>query len=159
MKIYIAVIFCALLMASCKFAERELPNTQELLRRELHTIDWSKVDTYPSYPSCDTIKNNEDTKICFFDRLNFETLRVLKNDSLVKISTIDSVQFLVTVSNDSKLLFKTQSVDEKLLPKWMLDSIMLYNVKQFSKIQPATKRGIPVTTEFDLHLKLHASSD
>ena len=159
MKIYIAVIFCALLMASCKFAERELPNTQELLRRELHTIDWSKVDTYPSYPSCDTIKNNEDAKICFFDRFNFETLRVLKNDSLVKISTIDSVQFLVTVSNDSKLLFKTQSVDEKLLPKWMLDSIMLYNVKQFSKIQPATKRGIPVTTEFDLHLKLHASSD
>lgn len=158
MKIYIAVIFCALLMASCKFAERELPNTQELLRRELHTIDWSKVDTYPSYPSCDTIQNNEDAKICFFDRFNFETLRVLKNDSLVKISTIDSVQFLVTVSNNSELLFKTKSVDEKLLPKWMLDSIMLQNNKQFSKIHPATKRGVPVTTQFNLDLSV-ASSD
>ena len=84
-------------------------------------------------------------------------MRVLRNDSLVKISTIDTVSFLVTVSNKSKLQFKTEMVNEKLLPKWMLDSIMLKNSKQFSKIQPASKRGVPVTTQFQLNLKISSS--
>lgn len=157
MKSYWAFVFCAFLLTSCQFTQKELPNSQELLRRELHTIDWSKVDAYPSYAACDTIKQADEAKTCFFERLQFETLRVLKNDSLVKISTIDTVGFLVKVSNQSELQFKTEMVNEKLLPKWMLDSIMLQNNKQFSKIQPASKRGVPVTTQFQLNLKISSS--
>lgn len=159
MKNYWLLVFLSLLLYSCNFVSKEVPNSQELLRRELHAIDWNKVDDYPSYPSCDSIKDKEEAKNCFFDRLSFETLRLLKNDSLVQLSTIDTVQFTVTLTNKSELQFKTEMVNEKLLPKWMLDSIMMKNGKQFSKIQPATKRGVPVTSQFQLGLKIPSSLD
>lgn len=158
MKNYWQFVFFVFLLTSCNFSQKELPNSQEMLRRELHTIDWNKVDTYPTYDSCDKFTNADENKTCFFDRLQFETIRVLKNDSLVKISTIDSVQFRVSISAKSELQFKTENINEKLLPKFMLDSIMKKNTKQFSKIQPATKRGVPVTAQFLLKVKFDPSS-
>src|SRR5690606_4579302 len=98
MKNYWAFVFCSFLLTSCNFVQKELPDSQELLRRELHTIDWSKVDTYPTYDSCEKFTDAEENKRCFFDRLNFEVENVLRTDSLVKLSTIDSVQFLVSLS-------------------------------------------------------------
>lgn len=159
MKNYWAFVFFTFLLTSCNFAQKEIPNSQELLRRELHTIDWNKVDNYPTYDSCEKLNDTNENKACFFDRLNFEVVRVLKTDSLVKISTIDSVQFKVSVSSNSKIDFKTEAVNEKLMPKFMLDSIMKQHQKSFSKIQPATKRGIPVTTQFVLNVKFDPSSD
>jgi len=159
MKNYWAFVFCSFLLTSCNFVQKELPDSQELLRRELHTIDWSKVDTYPTYDSCEKFTNADENSQCFFDRLNFEVVNVLQTDSLVKLSTIDSVQFLVSLSSKSELNFKTEQVNEKLLPKFMLDSIMEQQTKKFSKIQPATKRGIPVTTQFLLNVKFDSSLD
>lgn len=159
MKNYWAVVFLSIFLTSCDFAQKELPNSQELLRRELHTIDWSKVDTYPTYDACENLKTEEENKACFFDRLHFEVVQILKTDSLVKISTIDTVQFLVTISPKSELRFKTQMINEKLLPKEMLDSIMAHYLKGFSKIHPATKRGIPVKTQFMLPVGFDPSSD
>lgn len=152
-------LFFLILVTSCDFVPKDVPNAQELLRKELHAIDWSKVDDYPSYESCDTIKDAEKSKECFFDKFEFEIYSVLRNDSLVKISTIDSVQFQVILTSKSELHFKTEKVNEKLMPKFMLDSIMNHHKNSFSKIQPATKRGIPVTTQFDLNLSLRVSSD
>lgn len=154
MKNYWLFVFLLMLTTACNFAPKEVPNAQELLRRELHTIDWSKVDQYPSYDSCDSITDAEENKTCFFQKLHTEVYELLKNDSIVKISTIDSVQFLVTVSAKSNLDFKTEEVNEKLIPKKMLDSIMNAHQKDFSKVQPATKRGVPVATQFQLQVKI-----
>ncbi len=159
MKNYWAFVFFTFPLTSCNFVQKEIPNSQELLRRELHAIDWSKVDTYPTYDSCEKLNDANENKTCFFDRLSFEVIRVLKTDSLVKISTIDSVQFKVSISSNSEIDFKTEAVNEKLMPKFMLDSIMKQHHKSFSKIQPATKRGIPVTTQFVLNVKFDPSSD
>lgn len=159
MKNYWAFVFFTFLATSCNFVQKELPNSQELLRRELHAIDWSHVDTYPTYDACEKLNDTEENKACFFDRLNFEVIRVLKTDSLVKISTIDSVQFLVSISSKNTLDFKTKGINEKLMPKFMLDSVMKKHKNEFSKIQPATKRGVPVTTQFLLNVKFDPSSD
>ena len=159
MKHFGAFVFLSMLATACNFVQKELPDSQELLRRELHAIDWNRVDTYPTYATCDSLADAEEMKACFFDRLNFEVINVLKNDSLVQISTIDSVQFLVRVTAQSQLEFKTEQINEKLLPKLMLDSIMKQHQNNFSKIQPATKRGIPVTTQFVLNVKFDPSLD
>lgn len=152
-------LFLTILAASCNFVPKEVPDSQELLRRELHAIDWSKVDDYPEYASCDTVADSEKRKACFFDRLHFEVVRILKNDSLVQLSTIDSVQFLVTLTSDSRFTFKTEEINEKLMPKFMMDSIMKEHLSSLSAVQPASKRGVPVTTQFHLHVKMDASSD
>ena len=53
------VFFLIFTLFSC-YKKKELPNAQELLRRELHTIDWTRVDTYPSFDSCDTLTDKKD---------------------------------------------------------------------------------------------------
>lgn len=152
-------LFLTILTVSCDFVPKEVPDSQELLRRELHAIDWSKVDDYPEYASCDTVADTENRKSCFFDRLNFEVIRILRNDSLVQLSTIDSVEFLVTLTSKSRFTFKTEGINEKLMPKSMMDSIMEKKRGSLSAVQPATKRGVPVTTQFHLNVKIPASSD
>jgi len=154
-----AFLFFSILAVSCNFVPKEVPDSQELLRRELHAIDWSKVDDYPEYASCDTVRDAEKRKVCFFDRLNFEVLGILKNDSLVQLSTIDSVRFLVTLTSKSKFTFETEEINEKLMPKFMMDSIMEKHLGRLSAVQPATKRGVPVTTQFHLNVKIVSSSD
>jgi|SRR5690554_2164196 len=154
MKNYWVFVFLLMLTAACNFAPKEVLNAQELLRRELHTIDWNKVDQYPSYDSCDSVTDAEENKACFFQKFHSEVFEFLRNDSIVKISTIDSVLFLISINANSELHFKTGEINEKLLPKFMLDSIMQNNQGRFSKIQPAIKRGVPVATQFRLQVKI-----
>ena len=51
---------------SC-MSDKTVPDAQELLRKELHTIDWTKVDEYPTVDSCDSIKGKNENQICFFN--------------------------------------------------------------------------------------------
>lgn len=147
-------VFFIIMTTACNFTPKEVPNAQEMLRRELHAIDWDRVDQYPTYDSCDTISDLNQSVVCFFEQFNSEIFHVLKSDSIVKLSTIDSVLFAVTINAESELHFETLEINEKLLPKLMMDSIMLYNREQFTEIHPASKRGVPVTTQFQLQINL-----
>lgn len=147
-------VFFIIMTTACNFTPKEVPNAQEMLRRELHAIDWDRVDQYPTYASCDTISDSEGRVICFFELFSSEVFEILKKDSIVKISTIDSVLFSVTINTESDVFFETVAINEKLLPKFMMDSIMQKNQERLTKIYPANKRGVPVTTQFQLKVNL-----
>ena len=78
MKNYWVFVFLLMLTAACNFAPKAVLNAQELLRRELHTIDWNKVDQYPSYDSCDRVTDAEENKAGFCQRLHTETYEIFK---------------------------------------------------------------------------------
>ncbi|SRR5690554_877229 len=147
-------VFFIIMTTACNFTPKEVPNAQEMLRRELHAIDWDRVDQYPTYASCDTISDSDGRVICFFELFSSEVFEILKKDSIVKISTIDSVLFSVTINTESDVFFETVAINEKLLPKFMMDSIMQKNQERLTKIYPANKRGVPVTTQFQLKVNL-----
>lgn len=138
---------------SCQYFEKQVPDEKELLEQELKKINWEEVDDFPSVLQCDTIKDVEIKKQCFFDyitqtiqeRINIDTLRV-------EYPEIDTINVKITVNPDSSLQFETQFQNDSIpfADKTKIDSILTSRLSDFPKVEPAIKRGVKVKTQFVL---------
>ncbi|MVX35773.1 hypothetical protein [Myroides sp. LoEW2-1] len=142
---------------ACQFSTSKIEKEGELLQKELEKIDWSKVDTYPNFEGCDTIQDLQQKKDCFFDSVALELQQRLLQDTLEgKFSQIESVQVLVTVQADSKIDFTVYKAPDSLaIQIHAIDSLLQEKKKDFPAIYPATKRGIPVSTQFVIPVLLN----
>mgnify|MGYP003613547003 FL=1 len=153
MKKIIQLLFLLLAIQSCQYFEKQVPDEKELLEQELKKINWDEVDEFPSVLQCDTIKDAEIKKQCFFDyiaqtiqeRIGIDTLRV-------EYPEIDTINVKITVNPDSSLQFETQNPNDSitLADKTKIDSILTSRLSDFPKVEPAIKRGVKVKTQFVL---------
>lgn len=153
MKKIIQLLFLLLTFHSCQYFEKEVPNEKELLEQELKKINWDEVDEFPSVLQCDTIKDAEVKKQCFFDylaqtiqeRIGIDTLRI-------EYPEIDTINVKITVNPDSSLEFETLYPNDStaLVDKTKIDSILTSRLSDFPKVEPAIKRGVKVKTQFVL---------
>ena len=150
-KVAIFILFVSLV--SCQYFEKEVPNEKELLEQELKKINWDEVDEFPSVLQCDTIKDAEVKKQCFFDylaqtiqeRIGIDTLRI-------EYPEIDTINVKITINPDSSLQFETLYPNDSiaLADKTKIDSILTSRLSDFPKVEPAIKRGVKVKTQFVL---------
>ena len=153
MKKLIQLFFLLLIFNSCQYFEKQVPDEKELLKQELKKINWDEVDEFPSVLQCDTIKDAEIKRQCFFDyiaqtiqeRIGIDTLRV-------EYPEIDTINVKITVNPDSSLQFETQYPNDSiaLADKTKIDSILTSRLSDFPKVEPAIKRGVKVKTQFVL---------
>jgi hypothetical protein len=153
MKKIIQLLFLLLAIQSCQYFEKQVPDEQELLEQELKKINWDEVDEFPSVLQCDTIKDAEIKRQCFFDymaqtiqeRIGIDTLRF-------EYPEIDTINVKITVNPDSSLQFETQYPNDSiaLADKTKIDSILTSRLSDFTKVEPAIKRGVKVKTQFVL---------
>lgn len=119
---------------------------------EKDTIDYAKLDDYPIFPECDSIPSEEKQRICFqikmskyiylsLNQLNINT-KTYFNDTII-------VKIIVDKVGKTKLssIQKSDKISQNL-PK--LDSIINAGLQELPLLQPAIKRGIPVSAEFSL---------
>src|SRR5690606_19375460 len=138
----------------------EITNAKEWLRRELHTIDWTRVDTYPSFDSCDTLTDKKRLEECFFIEFSQKLEHHIMKDSLNQyLKKMEDISVKVTVKSDEKIIITTVDFNIQQISQQMLDSILEICAIKISPIHAATKRGVPVTIEFDLKVKLHEPLD
>ena len=144
------------LVNSCQYFDNKVPSKENLLKKELKAIDWSEVDEYPSVQDCELLENKAAQKQCFFeflsaqiqDKLNVDTLSILYPE-------LDTIEVKVTIFANSKLLFEPQFPQDSLtFDAIKVDSILKMKLVDFPKVNPATKRGLPVKTQFILPLIL-----
>ena len=153
MKKIIQLLFLILVIQSCQYFDKQVPDEKELLEQELKKINWKEVDEFPSVLQCDTIKDAEIKRQCFFDyiaqtiqeRIGIDTLRV-------EYPEIDTINVKITVNPDSSLQFETQYPNDSiaLADKTKIDSILTSRLSDFPKVEPAIKRGVKVKTQFVL---------
>ena len=153
MKKIIQLLFLFLAIQSCQYFEKQVPDEKELLEQELKKINWDEVDEFPSVLQCDTIKDAEIKRQCFFDylaqtiqeRIGIDTLRI-------EYPEIDTINVKITVNPDSSLQFETQYPNDSiaLADKTKIDSILTSRLSDFPKVEPAIKRGVKVKTQFVL---------
>lgn len=154
MKIQFGLSFIFLTMISC-VSDKKVPDPQELLRKELHTIDWTKVDEYPTIDACDSLKDKDENRLCFFNSVALELKTKIKQDSLItQIKGLKEMNILVTVTKDSKVFFECEPKDSVRYNIRFLNTLIQNKHENFTPIQPALKRGIPVTTKFVLPISL-----
>ncbi len=149
-KIAIFILFISLV--SCQYFEKQVPDEKKLLEQELKKINWDEVDEFPSVLQCDTIKDAEIKKQCFFDyltqtiqdRIGIDTLQILYPE-------MDTIEVKVTINPDASLQFEPQfSKDSVTYDRTKIDSILTARLSDFPKVEPAIKRGIKVKTQFVL---------
>ena len=153
MKKIIQLLFLILVIQSCQYFDKQVPDEKELLEQELKKINWDEVDEFPSVLQCDTIKDAEIKRQCFFDFLAQTIQERIGIDTLcIEYPEIDTINVKITVNPDSSLQFETQYPNDSiaLADKTKIDSILTSRLSDFPKVEPAIKRGVKVKTQFVL---------
>ncbi|WP_343330582.1 hypothetical protein [Polaribacter staleyi] len=119
-------------------------------------VDFSSVDTFPSFKVCDAIIDKQEKMDCFRTTIHQKIGAELQKNSLSIKDSIDEIIYVDLVINAEGifLLGAIQSSDtiKRELPK--LDSLLKACVDKLPKIYPANKRGIPVTTKYRLPIRI-----
>ena len=145
-------IVLLILLQSCQYFEKKVPNEKELLDKQIKEINWNEVDEYPSVADCEKLKDVAQRKQCFFEFLTTTIQQKLAVDSLsTMFSQLDTIEVKVTVLPNSSLQFEPQfPKDSVAYDTIKIDSILRARLVDFPKVNPAIKRGIPVKTQFVL---------
>jgi hypothetical protein len=122
------------------------------LDKELNAINWNEVDEFPSFSECDKIKDEKMQKQCFFEFLTQTIQEKLTSDTLTNLyPELDTIEVKVTVFPNSTMKFEPQfTKDSTAYDTIKIDSILKSRLVNFPKVNPATKRGLPVKTQFIL---------
>ena len=140
------------LISSCQYFGGEVPSKKELLDKELNAINWNEVDEFPSFSECDKIKDERMQNQCFFEFLTQTIQEKLSSDTLASLyPELDTIEVKVTVFPNSSMKFEPQfPKDSTAYDTIKIDSILQSRLVNFPKVNPATKRGLPVKTQFIL---------
>ena len=151
-KIILILLLPSLLFSSCQYFDKQVPSKEELLEKELKSINWNEVDEFPSISECEKIKDEAIRKQCFFEFLTQTIQEKLSIDTLsVLYPELDTIEVKVTIFPDATMKFEPQfPKDTVAYDTIKIDSILHARLVDFPKINPAIKRGIPVKTQFVL---------
>lgn len=146
-------------MSSCQYFEKQVPSENELLQKELKSINWKEVDEFPSIRDCEKIETKLLRQQCFFEYLTQLIQEKLSADTLtVLYPELDTIEVKVTVFPNSSMKFEPQfPKDSVAYDTIKVDSILKARLIGFPKVNPALKRGIPVKTQFILPVVLKES--
>lgn len=148
---HILILISLQLLIGCKQFDNTVPLKEELLQKELRSINWAEVDELPSVVACDSVAGKSERQDCFTRFLAMTIQQKISVDTLaVLYPKIDTIKVKITVFADSTVAFEPE-LDEKLIyDTKAIDSIIKQRLVDFPKITPALKRGIPVNTQFIL---------
>lgn len=150
-KLFPILFLLPLFFGACQYIDKQVPSEEELLKKELESINWNEVDEFPSVVSCDSVTDKEQKKQCFFEYLTQLIQMKLSADTLaVRYPQLDTIEVKVTVLPNATLEFEPQLTDSLSYNRATVDSIIKTRLVDFPEIHPALKRGIPVKTQFVL---------
>ena len=140
-------------MFSCK--RFSLSNQDKIIAIDT-IVDFSSVDSYPTLNNCNDLIEKEEKSFCFRETIyqkiggELDKIQLESNDSLKET-------VLVKLRINSKGTFTIDSIvsSEKIkqvFPK--LDSILHQSITVLPNVFPAIKRGIPVTTVYELPIHI-----
>jgi hypothetical protein len=119
-------------------------------------VDYSSVDTFPSFKACDSIFDKTKKSDCFRTTIHQKIGAELQQHTFVIKDSIDEVIYVDLIIN-SKGVFTLDAIQssnniKNALPQ--LDSILSLCVYNLPRIHAAHKRGILVSTKYSLPIRI-----
>ena len=145
-----------LLCLGCKDIETQKIYSDEISKKELQQINWSEVETYPEFQNCSHCIEKAEKKKCFEQKVTqyfYEKLTAQKY--IVTDSLMGNINIYIKITAKGQPILDSLQASNILyqqLPE--LDSIIITSVENLPVLEPAYKRGIPVTTTFKLPLEI-----
>ncbi|CAM1369132.1 conserved protein of unknown function [Tenacibaculum soleae] len=118
-------------------------------------IDFTKVDISPTFKICNQLPINE-KKVCFYEEV---TKRIQNSIATYKFITKETINetILIDLLVDKSGIFKLKEIksSKKVMQQFpKLDSLLKNAINKLPQITPAFKKGIPVTTQYRLPLRV-----
>lgn len=138
---------------SCDYFSFQRKNDFEKINSD---IDVTSVDTPPSFGRCDSLIDKQKKTDCFYEEIHKKLSENLKNQQIqVKKNVDEIVTVVLSIQSDKSIGLKSMKSSPELLeeiPK--LEEIIRKAIAVLPKIEPAYKRGIPVTSEYTLPIRI-----
>ncbi len=154
MRLRILSLFLLVLVGtSCEFFN--LKKKSELQQVDT-IIDFSSVDSAPTFESCKSFIDKEAKNNCFRNTIYTYISKSLSKHVFEVRKPIEEV-IKVEVLIDSKGKASVQRIISSEVIKGAiqsLDSLVKVSVANLPKLFPATKRGIPVTTQYQIPIQI-----
>lgn len=119
-------------------------------------VNFSSVDTSPSFKVCDAIIDKQRKSDCFRTTIHQKIgAELQQHEFSIKHSISEIVYVDLLINSKGKIILETIESSDDIktqLPK--LAAILKLSVDIIPDIYPAIKRGIPVTTKYRLPIKI-----
>lgn len=146
-----------LLLVSCNFETKKI-YSEEVLDEESKSLNWKEVDEYPAFKECQSQTELKLAKQCFETKVATSIYAYLAAQQPVVTESIHDTLFLyLEITKNGKPIIDSVMVDTTVtnqLPEiatWLRASI-----DSLPQIYPASKRGIPVSTVFEMPIIIKA---
>lgn len=139
----LVVIFCL----SCRNENLKKIDAEEIAKKELQNINFSEVDRYPLFKSCDETAPRSKQQNCFEQELHKWLKPHLDSIAYDDIKD-DSIYLNLSILSNGKINLDSISSKTKLAEVFQ----DIFN--QSPVVYPAQKRGIPVKVSFRLPVVL-----
>ena len=153
---FLLTLICVFLMISCEYLAPKEEKTRRIVQEELSSIDWNDVDQYPLFTSCAESISKEEQRLCFENELLAHFSKTLSEFEFILSEYVGDtiyVDFLVERDGSITVLdIEDQETVQEQIPEF--NAIITQSLKSLPKIEPALKRGIPVTAKFRIPLEL-----
>ena len=150
-------IICLLcLLTACDWSAKREEKTQELVDQEIQAIDWEDVDQYPLFADCDELASKPEQKKCFMETLLRHFSRSLQESDLVLEEEVKDTIFVNIRMEDTGAItlidIKNDAQVSQQIPGFR--NQIEKSLNNLPKIEPALKRGIPVSAKFRIPIVL-----
>ena len=149
-------VVLALCLSSCEFFASPETKTRQLVEEELSAIDWNEVDQYPLFAACEETASKPEQQNCFEQNLVMHLAMSLQDfefqsgpalaDTLYVDFMVDHQGRISVVSMDKNPDFSKENPE--------FERIVSKSLRSLPKLEPAIKRGIPVSARFRIPLVL-----
>lgn len=155
----IALVLVFILVSSCNYLDVKKTSSEAILNEELKTFNWSEVDVYPAFSSCDNEQSEEAKKLCFQNTLRQVIYEQIKSDTIVVSESFkDTIHIKFQISEKGKLSVVNMTIDSITLKEIPNIKTLLHgSLDSLPKIYPAIKRGQQIKTEFTLPVVIQAN--
>lgn len=119
-------------------------------------VNFSSVDTSPSFKECDSIIDKHQKSNCFRTTIHQKIGAELQKHQFIIRDSISEIVFVdLLINSKGKIVIEAMTSSEEIriqLPE--LDSVLRISVDKIPNVYAAIKRGIPVTTKHRLPIKI-----
>ena len=119
-------------------------------------VNFSSVDTSPSFKECDSIIDKHQKSNCFRTTIHQKIGAELQKHQFIIRDSISEIVFVdLLINSKGKIVIEAMASSEEIriqLPE--LDSVLRISVDKIPNVYAAIKRGIPVTTKYRLPIKI-----
>ncbi|TDQ22877.1 hypothetical protein [Tenacibaculum caenipelagi] len=152
---YVLLLILVLLCTSCDFFSFTNKNKEQAVDT---IIDFTKVDVSPAFNKCKNLLNEAKTN-CFRKEIHERIADKLQRYNFITHVAVDEeILINVVINPEGNFQLKniqTSSIIKEQLPD--LEKTIQAIINELPKVSPAIKRGVIVTTQYQLPIKIQTN--